>query len=476
MKTTKFTILHLSDIHLHDPEGSKFAGTDASVAKAFLEHDFSDDKIDLIAVTGDIFDGPYIGDKRAILGTGKAYGDFFFQKLTDILPNSARILFAYGNHDMKVRIDKEIDTPVKKGFFAWFRKKKNLIDFIINRPDHEEELKPLKDLFAKFLETYKPKNKPAITIRYEMALAYAAFIKKCIDEEKGPIRLLELEKMLFHNFDPWLSTTQDSNLLEGKPFSYGVHFWKENNIIVARINSSWQNISSEYLDGHLSCGREQVRQVEAKIKEIKNANPDKPIYVITLMHNAFNSLGYSDVHIPKDKSLPIALVISDFSDLILCGHEHGELPPSLMHFESYLLKTGGLMNNKSPRNSFSIINLDFEKRELKRLLYIYNQEKTAFEIADSLHENFGLFSKFELFPKKARDYFVDQSRDIEEYLEFFKAHGLEFQPDESLPADMAGIFNDLIKTSAYSKLFFNRKEGVLRKAYIADFAVKREVK
>jgi UDP-2,3-diacylglucosamine pyrophosphatase LpxH len=466
MKQTKFTILHLSDIHLHDPEGL-VKGTDPAIAKAFCNHDFTNDKIDLIAVTGDVFDGPYFNTDRAIPKGDNYYGEFFFKKLKDINPDPSKTLFAYGNHDMKVRISKELnkDSVQKKDDEGNLQK---LSKFLVNRSDNEENLNSFKEQFEIFLEKYTKGKNDLITTKFEMAHAFAKFIETCIAKENGPISLNDLEKQLFFNFDTFIDASQDTNKLDGKPFSYGIHFFEENNVIVARINTSWQNISSPYLDGWLSCGSIQIDQIEKKIQEIKNLKSPVEPYVITLMHNAFNSLGYQDVHIPADNKRSIALQISGFSDLILCGHEHGELPPSLMHFESYMLKTGGLMNNKSPKNSFSIIRLDFEKRELQRELFMYDKETTTFEITKVLHDNEGLYKKFELKPKKASSYFVNQARDIEEYLQFFKDFNLEFTQDDTLSPEMAEIFTHLMKSSAYCNLFFNRKEEIQHRAYINE--------
>lgn len=464
MKQTKFTILHLSDIHLHDPEGSS-NGTNPAIVTAFCNHDFTSDKIDLIAVTGDIFDGPYFNSERAICKKGNCYGDFFFKKLVSIQPDTSKTLFAYGNHDLKVSISNELnkDSVLKLDADGNIPK---LIKFIINRTDNEESLTLFKESFGKFLLELTEGKNERITTKFEMAQAFANFISKCISDDTGPISLKELEKQLFVNLDTYMNASQDSNKVDGKPFSYGVHYFEESNVIVARINTSWQNISTAYLDGHLSCGSIQIEQIAAKIQEIKRIQPDLEPYVITLMHNAFNSLGYPDVHIPRDNKRSIALQISEFSDLILCGHEHGELPPSLMHFESYMLKTGGLMNNKSPRNSFSIIKLDFEKRELQRELYIFEEDSSTFKLTESLHENNGLYSKFELLPKKASGYFVNQSRDVEEYLQFFKDFNLEFTQDETLSKEMANILTILMKESAYSNLFFNKKEEIQRREYV----------
>lgn len=466
MKKTKFTILHLSDIHLHDSAASN-SGTKIEISDAFCKYDFSNDNIDLIVVTGDVFDGPYINSETAIPNGDKYYGDFFFKKLQNINPDSAKILFAYGNHDLKVRIFDNFnkDSIQKKDKDG---KITGLSKFIINRSDNEENLKSFKNLFEIYLNNLTPKKLDLITTKHEMAKVFAEFIETCISDVNGPISLNELEKQLFYNFDTYINTSQDSNKLDGKPFSYGIHFLEENNVIIVRINTSWQNISSRYLDGNLSCGTVQINQIVAKIQEIKKDKPDFEPYVITLMHNAFNSLGYRDIHIPKDNTRSLALKISDFSDLILCGHEHGELPPSLMHFESYMLKTGGLMNNNSSKNSFSIIRLDFEKRELQRDLYIYDKESTTFKLTESLHGNNGLYCKFELFPKKASEYFVNQSRDVEEYLKFFKDFNLEFTQDETLSPKMAEILTILMKDSAYSNLFFSKKEEIQRREYVKE--------
>ncbi|MBP6025097.1 metallophosphoesterase [Ferruginibacter sp.] len=445
---TEFKILHLSDIHLHNCESKKLGderGNRQDTVNSFLDLT-KDKKYDLVAITGDFFDGPFINNMD--FNECMKFAQFFFDKIQELAKKGATIVMCFGNHDLKLyyKVDKE-----------------ELFKYTANN-DLDE--------FFVHLENEREKEKERLKEKYptrsnDKLFWFRDFIQKFINDGafvSGKYDLKNIENLLFYNFQQQCPAI--NQMCDSEYKTFGVHYFENNNIAVAYLNSSWQNIASDLLDGKISLGRFQVNYIKDKLDKIKAAKPSRNIYVLTLMHNAFNSLRYEDVHSSSDTPSLISTV-TEFSDLILCGHEHGELPPSLIHLESYQLKTGGLLNYEKNqlgtnkiKNSFSEITLDFEKRELKRELFVFDESKKIFsnQNKDNFISLLNNCMEFELFPKIGKEYIINQQRSIEEYFQFMKEFDYPYQGlgDKML---IKGIRQKITECQVYYD-FFNEKEKI----------------
>lgn len=467
---SKIKLLHLSDVHLHDPgtvSSGNPRGNDPAVVKAFIEKHFTGKPdIDLILITGDIFDGQYANAKEMTTDAMRTYARPFFEKLTTICPPE-RIVFCYGNHDLNLtfRASKQNDQ-ISRFLFA---------------DRNELRLKPFLDAFYKFSnagaliqqQLLSPPMEKQERIDVSRVLGdYRSFIQPFLDTPgliQDGISLQQLEPILFDNMHGYLMSLPEPQNSE-EFFTFGVKHFEELNLAIAVVNTSWQNVNSDSLDGKLSLGKYQVDKIEKEIHNICSQEPYKHTYVVTLMHNAFNSLGYLDVHNFETVDGSLISRISKFSDLILCGHEHGELPPSLMHLETYLIKTGGLLNRdkESPRNSFSLLELDFAKRELNRHLYVYEASQQDFVPLKLMRKELPIsnYYQFELYPKKAQKYFVAQQRDVEDFLEFSKTFKIDYAAPGSIlvgKLDIGEKYGEAQNESVSSGEFFRAKDKIARK-------------
>ena len=222
-----------------------------------------------------------------------------------------------------------------------------------------------------------------------------------------------------------------SNFSEKTLFTTGVSII--NNIAVVVLNSAWLNVDSSQCHGQLVLGTPIIHEILNELKNGKfidaSGNSVDGKYVITLLHNDFNWHSISDHHFNAiqqgdNNSNSSIATITQFSDIILCGHEHKETLPTLLGLDAYVLKVGGTFRTLDSHtdNTFSVYTLDFAFNTLTREVYSYeyNDLHTWAWKKNTVNDDFVT----ELKPKDAKERFKTPHRIVDDCFEIMKKNNL----------------------------------------------------
>jgi hypothetical protein len=441
-------ILHLSDLHLQQSETvyqRQRLFFDALERYYPLKQDGTEPPFNHIVITGDIFDGKAKKAKKekdtiALKQWRLTYGKDFFAKLLKYVGDDpGKIYLCYGNHDLNLFYRdsqqgfdchdegcKQYIADLLKangtrqtGMKRFLQKSLNWANRMMNASETGNQYGPDLTCFSNCIS-----NLLNLTGEEKKALAGS-------DRPVDITPLINLERQLFDDVHALYIEPGKSQTTNKLPYTFYVQPSGDGLLLFVSLNTSWLNVNSKLMDGRLDIGNRVLEYVRQQIQAIRARAKQQPVYVITLMHNSFNHLNYYNIHpeiIPgegkEDKPEESMFTqICAFSDLILCGHEHGELPPSLINFHSYMLKVGSLLKpDDNIINSFSVINLNLQSRILERDLFVLRgnafkkieSEKTR-SIAGKSSAISGAFSRFELMPKEAADKFLNPERSMEEF-------------------------------------------------------------
>jgi predicted MPP superfamily phosphohydrolase len=404
-----YHILHLSDLHLH-PD------TDPTVIDSFCDKlaeikNTLGSKFDFGFITGDVFNGgtgiPNSKEKKKSLYKNPSFfiNQSYVPKINDVenkkaielldaINSSSKMRFvAYGNHDMKVALDKDTD---------------------------------------KIYCTYSDECTHEIHDKN-----YKEYSKYIIDKLGDSNNIADIEKDIFYNLSDLFDANRRLELFNKIDLAYttGVFYDKENapNIAVVILNSAWLNVDSKKCHGQLIIGNEILDSIINALidKDIIDGNgksqPGK--YVITLLHNDFNWHSVIDHHKPYNTKTgdsttvlkeSVIRKISNFSDLILCGHEHAETKPTLLDLNSYLFKVGGTFKKEGEgKYTFSVITLNFTFNTLTRFKYVHNGRE--FSIDETQSDS---IITTELKPLDAERSFNKPRRTVENMFQIIKKNQL----------------------------------------------------
>ncbi len=352
--------------------------------------EFANTKYDVTVVTGDIYDfGKIDVSKDENVKT----------LLSKIVEMSEGIFVAFGNHDMCYHLKKgvicaSVNESLNGGFFdivgKTYREYKEVIAGVIS----PESIPDKSEMYS-------------IIKKYENAL----FIDKNVGFENASIN---------ENFLNFEKTTL---------YTTGVSIVNEH-IAVVVLNSAWLNVDSKECHGQLVVGQPIVSAILDQLKAKKYVGDDgKSIdgkYIITMLHNDFNWHSIKDHHfnnISNNKDRSSIQTIIDFSDIILCGHEHKETEPTLLGLEAYLLKVGGTFRNRDlfSDNTFSVYSLDFGFNTLSREVYEFKENGNKDGWLWQQKENIFIT---ELKPKDAKGKFYLPHRSENECFQIMKKNKL----------------------------------------------------
>lgn len=386
MMKNKVNLLHISDLHLRDFQliSKKIDENieNEMAQKAIKEFDKKltqlnkTDKIDAILLTGDIFNGGQFDytDKNI---------ELFFKTLKKISNN---IFIAYGNHELK--------------FFLANDEK----DLRTNNEDYKNDILELE----KTLKYKNIKSNDFLSIKERLHPIFASkmntdFFKK-------------LENIMFVNPFKMHDIIQNNYSLLNENFrTFGINESLHPNIILVSINSAWLNFSSSQSKNNLIAGNCLIKEIDIELQKI---NPDKKKLVITLIHNDYNWFDYSERYSNNQNSPSTITTINNFSNIILCGHEHGEVPPAFIDFESYIFKVGGLF--KGSEFSFSIFSVNFISNILTRNCYYWDKITNKWLPKEIFNLN------CELFSSKSVKLFKDPVRSVDDLFEINKNYKFGF--------------------------------------------------
>lgn len=247
-----------------------------------------------------------------------------------------------------------------------------------------------RDEYAALLAESKVKTFNAATNEVKEGVERTSFIK-ATDREvfDGPVieELLKVKgRNIFINPYELLEGCKEPNFRGENNYLVGIKYL--DGIAYACLNSSWlcgEKIGSGREDGNLSLGKSVTDEL---LKELKSGYDEK-LFTIGLMHHNFSSLSYSN-YLPQpgeDKSL--ASRVLQACQLLLIGHEHGEMPVMMGDVESYILRAGTFLSKEDLKgyNAFSILEIDFESERIYKTPYKYSEssknweEYTPFQIA-----------------------------------------------------------------------------------------------
>ncbi len=400
---------------------------------AFEEWAKPEQEFDFTVITGDLFDR---ADKD------KTMSDVNIKVLFTVLDELSQYSFiAYGNHDMKLRLSKNAEQ------IEWSHEKigENLR---LNTPEGNIYF------YDAYRHTKIESNRHSDSAYAKYKCVVEAVINQYIDESENTFKAIsDLEKDIFiylnDLFGNCIGEKKDANYkmadFEGVSlFTTGVRKLSEN-IAIVILNSAWLNVDSQQCHGHLIVGKTILKAIVNQLKAIGfiNADTGQSIdgkLVVTLLHNDFNWHSISDHHYNGLDDVegihgrsPIQTIV-DFSDIILCGHEHKETPPTLLALNSYILKVGGTFRTQDlfTDNTFSIYNIDFAFSTLSRDVYCYrfddntNRWKWVLDVTDDFVT--------ELKPKDAKEKFKTPHRSVDECFDILVRNNL-------LPADKPSKLN-----------------------------------
>jgi predicted MPP superfamily phosphohydrolase len=382
--------LHLSDLHL-TTELLKSGRIDAFFNKC---KDIDDkNKIDCTIITGDIFHQC----KNEITEETKVI--HFFDRLKSITP---KIVMCQGNHEMFFSIKKD---KVNYNLIVDDIKKRAIDDIIFPASDRNDRIKK---------------------------------ILKEFDHEQ----ILKLENTLFHPVMDEYGLASKF-IIDGKIFNtIGIYETPIHpNLIIVNLNSAWLNFDTTSSWGNMVVGNEIVEKLNSDIIKLRQAKEN--LYVITIIHNDFNWFALEERHKIEGNFMSTIERISDFSELILCGHEHGEVPPSLLDMNSYLFKVGSpfFTNEKYPTiNSFSNFILNFSTNTLIRNYYELDKTKNEWS------QRSGYSVNYELYPKKTKTLLRTPIRTVEQLFTISKSNGNDlFKIDNDLCSENFTSFREFTK-------------------------------
>lgn len=386
MKKNKVNLLHISDLHLRDfgliPKKSEEKLENEMALKAInafnkkLIQLNKKDKIDAVLITGDIFDGGKFDytDKNIQL---------FFSTIKKI---SSNIFLSYGNHELKF-------------FLA-----KNQTELTLNNPDFNIDILELENML-----NYKSVGEDDFKSIKEQ-------LKHKFENKMDTDFFKKLEKIMFVNpLEKSIVKEKNYSLLNENFRTFGINTSLHPNIILVSINSAWLNFSSSQSKNNLIAGHNIIKEIDLELKKI---NPENRKLVITLIHNDYNWFDYSERYSNGQSEPSTIAYINNFSNIILCGHEHGEVPPAFIDFESYIFKVGGLF--KGPEFSFSIFRINFLSNILSRDCYYWDKIQNKW----LPKENFNL--NCELFSSKSVKLFKDPLRSVDDLYEINKKYEFGF--------------------------------------------------
>jgi predicted MPP superfamily phosphohydrolase len=386
MMQNKVNLLHISDLHFRDflfiseREDENTENKMAQLAIEEFDKKLSQlnktDKIDAILLTGDIFNGGQFEytDKNI---------ELFFKTLKKISNN---IFLAYGNHELKFFLAKnEKDlTPNNEAY------KDDILEL--------EKVLKYKNLKSNDFQSIKERLHPIFSSQMD-----TDFFKKLED-------IMFVDPLEKHDFKQNYYSLLNENFR-----TFGINTTLHPNIIIVSINSAWLNFSSSQSKNNLIAGHCIIKEIDLELQKI---NPDKKKLVITLIHNDYNWFDYSERYSDNQANASTIAYINNFSNIILCGHEHGEVPPAFIDFESYIFKVGGLF--KGSEFSFSIFKVNFLSNILTRNCYYWDKITNKWLPKEIFNLN------CELFSSKSVKLFKDPVRSVDDLYEINKNYEFGF--------------------------------------------------
>lgn len=163
-------------------------------------------------------------------------------------------------------------------------------------------------------------------------------------------------------------------------------------LIFVIINTAWfsidhwskkhplKNRNTDY--GYLFAGNSYINNCK---RHLKRKFPDfdavrNDYVVITLMHHGFNWLHWTERYNNHTEDyIPTQKLITELSDIVLNGHEHGEIHPPVL-INNALIFTGGATyttTNSSKsfiKTNFSILKINHTGQYVQRLLFKYKPD------------------------------------------------------------------------------------------------------
>jgi len=149
------------------------------------------------------------------------------------------------------------------------------------------------------------------------------------------------------------------------------------------FNTAWlcgDDIGGEKEDGNLTLGRAVTLEL---LQEYRNGK--MPQFTVGLMHHGFNSLHFSN-YLPlkagsalsenenPDPNTSISSQIYNCCQLLLQGHEHGEVPVATNDNTCYAVKAGSFMSEQDLKghNVYSIYEIDLSTEKIKKTTYQFD--------------------------------------------------------------------------------------------------------
>ena len=397
----KFNILHISDLHLRNFEQGRETKSGYKLESEKLTIDYelalikfidcikninTKTKIDCVLITGDIYN---FADKN--INTKNI--DLLIKTIKSISKN---ILIAFGNHELRLN----------------YSKHNNQLEF---KTTQSGELDDFEDLIGYKLNA--PYNFEKIKSQ----------INQIINPDKLDYsKIKKLENLLFITPLDQFEISPVYRLKNHKLKTFGIYYNANMhpNIIFVVINSAWINFSSEQSKNKLIAGHKIINEIDNELKLKYNKKDDK--LVITLIHNDYNWFDYTERHKQLNQNNSTIEIINNFSDFILCGHEHCEVPPAFIDFNSCIFKVGGLLADFNL--SFSLLKLNFMSSLLERNCYIWDNSNCSWEFSDKYHLN------CELFSGRSKNKLKHPVRDINElFLLTKEGVNNSFKPAVTLP-------------------------------------------